>query len=117
MASVLVADDDAVVRAILCCALQETGCRVEFARDGVEAIEMFMAGSFDLVITDLQMPRMDGCMVAQYIRTTEKKVPVIGMSSDIQGLDGKFDLLLEHPFTLKLFMETVLEALETGPGI
>ncbi len=56
----LVADDSAVVRAKLKKALDAAGWKVAMANDGIQALELLERQRFDLLITDLEMPRMDG---------------------------------------------------------
>ncbi|HEX6911285.1 MAG TPA: response regulator, partial [Longimicrobium sp.] len=57
---VLVADDDASIRAVLRTLLAGDAFTVEEAEDGVDALRRFMAGAADLIFSDLQMPGMGG---------------------------------------------------------
>lgn len=58
--TVLVVDDDHMVRTAVAHYLRRRGCRVTTAADGVEALELLRSASVDLVVTDLEMPRSDG---------------------------------------------------------
>ena len=69
---VLVVDDEAVNRSIASEYLQRAGCVVQVAHDGQQALEMFQAGQQDLVLMDLQMPRMDGFQSSQQMRRLER---------------------------------------------
>ena len=61
---ILVVDDESVQREMLKGFLVKQGYGVESAEDGRRALEKFRSGSFDLVITDLRMPGMDGLQSA-----------------------------------------------------
>jgi type II secretory ATPase GspE/PulE/Tfp pilus assembly ATPase PilB-like protein len=65
---VLVVDDDEVVREITAAALTEADLRVTQASDGVEALEHIREGAFELVLLDLDMPRLDGMATLARIR-------------------------------------------------
>lgn len=112
--SVLVAEDNASLLELVSRALRLSGFQVEVARNGLEVLGKFEDGNFDVVLTDIHMPYLDGYEVAQYIRASDKKIPVIGMSAEIDGLGGDFDLFLEKPFSLNQLKETVLEALSAA---
>lgn len=57
---ILVVDDDPGVRGVLAEYLRRRACLVEVAADGVEGLAQLGRASFDVIITDIQMPRMDG---------------------------------------------------------
>ena len=59
MAKILIIEDDAEVRALIRLLLEGEGYDVQVAENGVDGIEAFRAGSPDVVITDLLMPRQD----------------------------------------------------------
>jgi two-component system CAI-1 autoinducer sensor kinase/phosphatase CqsS len=65
---VLIADDDAEVRGLLGTILASAGYRVEEARDGEEAVEKALAHDVGIVLTDLNMPRMNGQEVVSILR-------------------------------------------------
>ena len=69
---VLIVDDEAVNRAIASGYLRRAGGQVEEAVDGQQAVEMFQAGEYDLILMDLQMPRLDGYQASQQIRRQER---------------------------------------------
>jgi two-component system cell cycle response regulator len=69
-ARVLVVDDDVHFRFWLCQALRRLGFAVETAADGVEAMERLRGWPYDLVIADLEMPRMNGFELIREIRAT-----------------------------------------------
>ena len=81
--TVLIVDDSATVRKFVSVSLEMQGFDVTSAKDGMDALEQLPKKKFDLVITDLNMPNMDGF---EFIRTlrenpTFKGLPVIILSS------------------------------------
>jgi DNA-binding NtrC family response regulator len=74
---VLVADDDAAIRAVLRTLLAEDAFTVEEAEDGAEALRRFMAGGADLIFSDLQMPGMGGLDLLRRVRAVDDTVAFI----------------------------------------
>jgi two-component system, chemotaxis family, chemotaxis protein CheY len=74
--SILVVDDTRSMRKMVCAALQAAGYSVEEAGDGAEALEKAKARVFDLVVTDHNMPRMDGVTLVRELRTLANYDPV-----------------------------------------
>jgi CheY-like chemotaxis protein len=73
---ILVVDDEPNVRRLIKDALSMQGHTIEEAVDGVEAAKLLRGGGFDIVLTDIQMPRMDGKRLAELARQI---VPDIGI--------------------------------------
>lgn len=82
-ARILIADDSVSTRDIEQSILESHGYQVDTARDGVEAYEMAQERNYDLVITDIEMPRMDGFSLTEHLRQVEtyKHIPIIIVSS------------------------------------
>ncbi|MFZ7126862.1 MAG: response regulator [Desulfobacterales bacterium] len=103
---VLVADDDRTVLNLLCRMLTRLGYEVTGCRDGVEALDGFKKRIFHLVLTDLQMPRMDGWELVRQIKALSPHLPVIALTGqcpeDIQAHlpDSGFDHILYKPFDI-----------------
>ena len=68
--SVLTVDDSASMRALLRAALTANGFNVSQAEDGQEALEWLASNEVDVVITDINMPRLDGFGLIEKLRTT-----------------------------------------------
>ena len=66
-ANILVVDDEESIRAFVVDALAEAGHRVAQASDGEAALALLAANSFDVVLTDLKMPRIDGSALLRQI--------------------------------------------------
>lgn len=109
MHSILAIDDESALRSFMQGILEHSGYKVVTANDGLEGMEIFKTGNFDLVITDVMMPNADGCAVAAFVRErTGGRVPVIGISGTPWLLDDKvFDAVIPKPFSIEAFMERV----------
>ncbi len=79
---ILVTEDSPAVRAMLVSELQSLGCEIVEATDGLEGWEAFQKENFDLVISDVEMPQMDGLALTMRIRQSDRPdTPVIVYSS------------------------------------
>ncbi len=100
---VLIAEDNAVNQRLAQLNLESWGHRVTLANDGIEAVEAFEREDFDLVLMDLQMPRLSGFEASMKIRQLEKmrgikRTPIIALSANVlkgvrdecarNGMDG-----------------------------
>ncbi len=88
-ARILLVDDNQAGLAARKSVLEEFGHKVTTAVSGHEGLECFRAGTFDLVITDYKMPRMNGIELIERVRTLKKEIPVILISgfADPLGLN------------------------------
>ena len=81
----LLVDDNPMHQMLTTALLKERGHVVTPAADGVEALELFEAGAFDLVLLDLNMPRLNGFETARGIRKLEvgrlRRVPIVAVTS------------------------------------
>jgi CheY-like chemotaxis protein len=122
MARILVVDDEERVRANIACMLHRIGHVVTLAEDGEDALEKFLPNHFDLVITDIVMPRREGIETLRLLRQTEPMIRIIAMASS-DGLDqGLYlkaavalgaDATLQKPFTAVELCHIVKGALAT----
>lgn len=100
MARVLVIDDEESLRSIMRQMLEAGGYEVKVARTGSRTIEDLEAGRYELVVTDLHMPGMDGWAVAKWVGVHRPGIPVIAVGGDSgsrSAMDG-FAAVLEKPF-------------------
>lgn len=82
---ILVVEDDYYVREVTCRILKLTGYRVRAVENGQKALEELEREQFELVVTDLMMPVMDGIEFVRILRCIKKKlIPVIVMSGSTQ---------------------------------
>lgn len=80
MARILVVEDDDQVRRLIDQILQRAGHDVVSAPDGSDALRLFDREDFDLIITDLIMPEMEGMQTIRELRKKDKSIPLIAMS-------------------------------------
>ena len=117
-ARILVIDDDEAVRDILSRILRTKGHQVEVAEDGDIGIERFKGQPFDLVFTDLGMPKMSGWEVGKALKALDPKIPVIMITGWGMELDrGKMsesgiDLIISKPFNFDQVTQIIYEAME-----
>ena len=78
---VLVAEDEFLVACMLEDFLSDEGVAVTVAQDGVEALEAAEAEQFDLLLTDMRMPRLDGAGLIQRLQASRPWLPVMILTS------------------------------------
>jgi len=117
-AKILVIDDEEAVRDILSRMLMTKGHQVETASDGDEGIERFKKQPFDLVFTDLGMPKISGWEVGKALKRLNPKIPIVmitgwGMelSREKMGENG-IDLMISKPFNFDQVTQLIFEAME-----
>ena len=117
MSTVLVIDDEKGILQIIRQALTKFGHHVETAGDGQEGIRKFDDGSFDIVITDIRMPGIDGNGVVKHIRKSDKQsIPVIAISGTPWLMENNaFDMVLAKPFPLKKLVESIGSLVSVPP--
>lgn len=101
--TVLVVDDDEMVRKFLFEVFRLHGFDVQTANDGISALELLKASDFDIVITDYAMPGMSGIELTKIMRSRWPHSLIIGISADCDErvfLDAGADAFLHKPFYL-----------------
>ncbi|HLJ21716.1 MAG TPA: ATP-binding protein, partial [Stellaceae bacterium] len=113
---VLLVEDVEINRLIAREALRRMGCGVEMAEDGARAVEMALAADYDLVLMDIQMPRMDGVEAARRIRAAggpRSRVPIVALTAHAMAseresyLAAGLDDYLSKPFKPAALREIV----------
>ena len=109
MSTILVIDDEKGILQIIRQTLTRFGHNVETAEDGQEGIQKFDDGNFDVVITDILMPGIDGNGVVRHIRKSHRQsIPVIAISGTPWQLESNdFDMVLPKPFPLKKLVDSI----------
>lgn len=120
MATILVIDDEALIRSTLRDFLKNAGHKVTEARDGADGVKAFHAKSHDLVLTDIIMPGKDGIATISQLRRDFPGIKIIAMSGGGETHNPQFlDLArrygaigqLTKPFTKDELLHVVNEAL------
>jgi len=119
MARLLIVDDEAGLRSFLEAALVSEGHHVTLAVDGADALTKLESTGFDLVLTDLKMPKVDGLAVLQHVRAEHPNTQVIVLTAfgtveaAVEAMKaGAFDFLqkpLGSPAELRLVVARALE--------
>jgi CheY-like chemotaxis protein len=115
---ILLVEDNQKVQDVISWVLYFFGFEVALAGNGVEALAVFNQNSFDLVLTDLQMPIMDGSILASHIKQRSPQTPVILMTgADRETAWEKaerapVDSVIFKPFKVKDLQDTVQRVLE-----
>ncbi|HXD98552.1 MAG TPA: GAF domain-containing protein, partial [Candidatus Acidoferrum sp.] len=119
----LVVDDELPVRAVIGDILESAGHTVEQVGDGGEAIARFAAEPFDLVVTDLAMPRVSGWQVARAVKQVAPQVPVFlvtGFGVELTAEERRahgVDMVLVKPLQIQEILDAVAEVARTrGPA-
>jgi two-component system cell cycle sensor histidine kinase/response regulator CckA len=121
---VLLVEDEELVRQLLARVLTDAGFIVEEAANGAAALQAArrLDGALSVIITDINMPVMDGLEFARVLRVTDAKVPFLFITAcmDPAVLNGIRPpaQLLTKPFTPDAFLEAVVELTKraAGPG-
>lgn len=119
MKRVLAADDSATIRQMLVTILTEAGFDVTLAADGNEALERASTDPFDLVLTDVNMPGIDGISLVRALRRFEayRYVPIIVITTESSlefrtlGRDAGATGWIVKPFNPARLVETVQRVL------
>ena len=114
--TVLIVEDSVVVTKFLTIVFKNAGFRVKTASDGFEALEKAIKDDINLIVTDLNMPQMDGITLLKNLKENRdtKKIPVILMSSNIPDkneIAGSY-AFLHKPFKESEIVEIVKKAIK-----
>jgi len=116
MPSILVVEDDAALRRLFEQMLLRDGHEVTIAADGAKALKLIESASFDVVITDLIMPEMEGLSLLRELRHLKSPLKIIAMSGGGRGSATDYlemaamlgaAATLSKPFTHQQLTETV----------
>lgn len=118
MAKILVIDDERSIRSTLKDILEFEGYAVETAENGKQGLEKAVAGSYDLIYSDIKMPEMDGIELLTHLHENEIETPIVMISGhgNIETAvtcirQGAFDFI-EKPIELNRLLITTKNALD-----
>ncbi len=104
--NILIIEDDPDIANLVRLQMQELHCRADVVHDGLEGLNTFKEGRYDLIILDIMLPGMDGLDVCKSIRQTASYVPILMLtarSSELDrvlGLELGADDYLSKPFSV-----------------
>ena len=114
---IMVVDDEAAIRIILFDALSDNGFNVFLAKDGQDSLDQMRNHRFDLLITDINMPRLDGIKLLKKMKKAGRKEKIIVMTgnqvreSSLGGDIPAVFTVLNKPFNIEYFLDAVTSAL------
>ncbi|MHB8375504.1 MAG: response regulator transcription factor, partial [Dehalococcoidia bacterium] len=100
----LVVEDEPAIADFVVRGLSEQGYAVDLARDGAAALDLAEVGSFDVIVLDIVLPKVDGLTVCRRLRAGGNKTPVLMLTARdtvddrVRGLDTGADDYLVKPF-------------------
>ncbi len=110
MIKILVAEDDKDINRYVCACLRAKGYEVAACFDGVEALEQMETTKFNMLLTDVMMPRMDGFDLAESVRAVDKSIPIVFMTakddkpSKMLGYTVGIDDYVVKPFDMDVLL-------------
>jgi signal transduction histidine kinase/ActR/RegA family two-component response regulator len=115
---ILLVEDVEVNRMIVSAMLEETGCIIDEAENGEEAVKKAQNMDYSLILMDMQMPVMDGLTATREIRRFNKKVPIIAMTANAFKEDAEdclsagMNAHVAKPLDVDSFMALLIEYLK-----
>jgi len=115
-ARILLVEDDPSIREVTAIGLQQAGFTVETASDGKAGLDRFRDGTFDLVLLDVMLPRLDGLDVCRAIRRSST-IPVVMLTARadtidvVVGLEAGADDYVKKPFEIQELVARLRAAL------
>ncbi len=114
---VLIAEDDPTLRRVLGLMLKQSSYNLDFVEDGMKAVEMWEKGGYDLVLMDVQMPRLNGFEATHAIREKERErgghTPIIAMTAHARQEDEEkclaagMDAYISKPIEFKKSLQVI----------
>lgn len=108
---ILAVDDDLRIRELLDLVLGVHGYTVKTAQNGEHGMAAFAAEPFDLVLTDIGMPVQDGNALARFVKSSERRVPVLALTGEEENASELFDRVLGKPVYTRELISTIEELL------
>jgi DNA-binding response OmpR family regulator len=104
MASILIIEDEARIASFVAKGLRAEGHQTTIATDGAEGLDHALSGTFDLVVLDIGLPKLDGFELLEALRAQGSRVPVIvltardSVTDTVSALEGGADDYMPKPF-------------------
>lgn len=119
---ILVIEDDKRVAGLIQRGLEEQGFETDLAYDGLSGKKLALQNDYDLLITDIVLPKMDGLDLSQEIRRNKPSIPIImltalGTTDDkVEGFDAGADDYLVKPFEMRELLVRIRALLKRNAG-
>ena len=121
MKSILIVEDEPDIQELLTAYLRNAGYRTASAEDGVAALDLFQSRTFDLVLLDIMLPKIDGFGVCEVIRR-QSQVPILmltaldGEEQQLKGFGLNIDDYVTKPFSIPVLLEKIRVILRRSAG-
>ena len=121
MKHIFVIEDEPDIQELLCAYLLDAGYKTTAAGDGVAALELFRKETFDLVLLDLMLPKIDGFGVCEVIRR-QSQVPILmltaldGEEQQLRCFGLRIDDYVTKPFSMPILLEKIRAVLRRSGG-
>ena len=122
MMKILVIEDDQRVAELIQRGLEEQGFELSLAYDGLSGKKLALNNDYDLVITDVILPKLDGLDLCKEIRKTKPELPILmltalGTTDDkVEGFDAGADDYLTKPFEMRELLVRIRALLKRSNG-
>lgn len=124
---ILAAEDNPTNQAVLRALLEQVGMALTVVGDGLAAVETWQSDAFDLILMDVEMPRMDGRQATREIRAAEESrgltpIPIIALTANAMPqqiedyLEAGMNAAVTKPINLTQLFETLAKTLATPPA-
>ncbi|WP_406827256.1 response regulator transcription factor [Pedobacter sp. KACC 23697] len=123
MLKIGIAEDDPKIAGLLKSALEENNYQVLTASNGIDALDLFLSESFNLLIIDVMMPALNGIQLCKRLREDTLQTPILMLTAmgtvddKVTGLAAGADDYLVKPFHLKELLARVAALLRRQPPI
>ncbi|MCA9008039.1 MAG: response regulator, partial [Planctomycetaceae bacterium] len=120
-ARVLIVEDGAENRELITLVLQQAGLQIVTAENGKEGVDAALAGDFDAIMMDMQMPVMDGYQAARLLRQRGVQLPIVALTAhamkgdEQKCLDAGCSDFLTKPINIDLLMQKLQEVFQRQP--
>ncbi len=110
MTKILVVEDDRAINGLVCAYLRENGYEATACFDGEEGLAALEKSGYDMIISDIMMPKLDGFALAEGVRLTDKQTPILFMTakedkpSKLYAYRLGVDDYVVKPFDMDVFM-------------
>lgn len=118
--SILVVDDELLIRDLLYDFFTGQGWDISVAESGERALEILRSRKFDLVLTDIKMPEMDGLALTGHVKESHPEIPVVLMTgfpsvdTAVEALRKKVDDYVIKPFNINQLYKLVESKVKTA---
>lgn len=121
MKHILIVEDEPDIQELLCAYLRNAGYAPAAVGDGVVALTLFQSQTFDLVLLDIMLPKIDGFGVCEFIRK-QSQVPILmltaldGEEQQLRGFGLDVDDYVTKPFSIPVLLEKIRVILRRSSG-